>query len=100
PQVLQTERLNPDQVLDYYVRAPSGAVVSASTVAKLTNEIVPQSINRFQQLNSATISGASGMSQGEALQFLRDALTEVAPSGYQIDYSGLSRQFVQESGGF
>jgi multidrug efflux pump len=61
---------------------------------------VPQSISRFQQLNSATISGASGMSQGEALQFLRDALQEVAPSGYQIDYSGQSRQFVQESGGF
>jgi multidrug efflux pump len=100
PQVLQADRLNPDQVLDYYLRAPDGSVIPAATVASLKNEVVPRSISHFQQLNSATISGASGMSQGEALQFLRDALHEVAPSGYSIDYAGQSRQFVQESGGF
>jgi multidrug efflux pump len=100
PQVLQVDRLNPDQVLDYYVRAPDGSVISAATVASLKNDVVPQSINRFQQLNSATISGASGMSQGEALQFLRDALAEAAPSGYSVDFAGQSRQFVQEAGGF
>ena len=100
PQVQQVDRLNPDQVLDYYVRAPNGSVIPASTLASLKNQVVPESINRFQQLNSATISGASGMSQGEALKFLRDTLAQVAPSGYQMDYSGQSRQFVQESGGF
>ena len=99
PQVLQADRLNPDQVLDYYVRAPDGSVIPASTVASLKNHVVPRSINRFQQLNSSTISGASGMSQGEALKFFKDALAEVAPSGYSLDYSGQSRQFVQESGG-
>lgn len=100
PQVKQIDRLNPDQVLDYYLRAPDGSVIPASTVASLKSEVVPRSINHFQQLNSTTISGASGMSQGDALQFLRSALQEVAPSGYQIDYAGQSRQFVQESGGF
>jgi multidrug efflux pump len=40
------------------------------------------------------------MPQGEALQFFKDALAEVAPSGYSLDYAGQSRQFVQESGGF
>ena len=100
PQVLQADRLNPDQVLDYYVRAPDGAVMPAGTVASLKREIVPQSINRFQQLNSATISAASQMSQGEALQYFRDVLAQVAPSGYLLDYVGQSRQFVQEAGGF
>jgi multidrug efflux pump len=100
PQVLQVDRLNPDQVLDYYVRTPNGTVFPAGTVASIKSKTVPQSINRFQQLNSATISGATGMSQGEALKFFRDTLNEVAPSGYSLDYSGQSRQFVQESGGF
>jgi multidrug efflux pump len=100
PQVLQTDRLNPNQVLDYYVRTPTGTVFPASTVASLKSRTVPQSLNRFQQLNSATISGATQMSQGEALKFFRDTLAEVAPSGYSLDYSGQSRQFVQESGGF
>jgi multidrug efflux pump len=100
PQVLQADRLNPDQVLDYYVRAPGGSVIPAGTLASLKKQVVPESINRFQQLNSATLSGATGMAQGEALKFLRDSLAEVAPTGYHLDYSGQSRQFVQESGGF
>ncbi|MPW18794.1 MMPL family transporter [Paraburkholderia sp. CNPSo 3157] len=102
PQVLQTDRLNPSQVLDYYLRTPDGSVIPASTVTRLKQTIVPESINHFQQLNSATISGvlAPGISQGEVLDFLRKATTDVAPTGYTADYSGLSRQFVQESGGF
>jgi multidrug efflux pump len=100
PQVLQADRLNPAQVLDYYISTPGGALIPAATVAKIKNEVVPESLNRFQQLNSATISGVSGMSQGDALQFLRDAVHEVAPSGYSVDYAGQSRQFMQESGGF
>jgi len=100
PQVLQVDRLNPDQVLDYYLRVPGGSIIQAGTVAKVTHQVVPQSLNRFQQLNSATISGVSGMSQGDALAYLRDLVHEVAPSGYNVDYAGQSRQFVHESGGF
>ena len=102
PQVQQVDRLNPDQVLDYYIRTPGGKVIPASTVATLRHQVVPQSINHFQQLNSATISGvtAPGVSQGQVLTFLRDAVQEAAPSGYSVDYAGPSRQFMQESGGF
>jgi multidrug efflux pump len=100
PQVLQVDRLNPDQVLDYYIRAPSGATFPASTVAHIKYSVVPESINRFQQLNSVTIGGVSGMAQGDILKFLKDATHQVAPSGYSVDYAGESRQFVQESGGF
>ena len=102
PQVLQKDRLNPDQVLDYYVRTPSGAVVAASTMASLKQAVVPESIAHFQQLNSATISGVynPAKSQAEVLQFMNDTLREVAPLGYTSDYSGVSRQYTQESGGF
>lgn len=102
PQVLQKDRLNPDQVLDYYIRTPSGAVVSAATVATLEHDVVPRSIAHFQQLNSATLSGVynPAKSQEEVLKFMNAALNEVAPSGYTSDYSGVSRQYVQESGGF
>ena len=100
PQVLQVDRLNPSQVLNYYIRVPDGSVIPASTVAKITHQVVPQSLNRFQQLNAATISGVSGMSQGEALTYLRDLVHQVAPTGYNVDYAGQSRQFMKESGGF
>ena len=100
PQVQQTDRLNAAEVLDYHLKTPGGDLIAASTVAHLEHEVVPESISHFQQLNSVTISGVSGQSQGEVLAFLRNALSEVAPSGYSADYSGLSRQFMQESGGF
>ena len=100
PQVLQVDRLNPSQVLDYYIKTPGGSVIPASTIADIKHSVVPESINRFQQLNSVTISGVSGASQGEVLQYLRDTVQEIAPAGYTVDYSGLSRQFMHESGGF
>jgi len=100
PQVLQTNRLNPSQVLNYYVKTPAAGLIPLSTVASIQYEVVPESITRFQQQNSVTISAVAGVSQGDALQYLRDTLHEVAPSGYGVDYAGQSRQFVQESGGF
>ena len=66
-------------------------------MASSRTQVVPRSLNRFQQLNSATISGVSGMSQGEALAYLRDLVHEVAPTGYNVDYSGQSRQFMNRN---
>ncbi len=102
PQVKQVDRLNPDQILDYYIRTPSGAMIQARTIASIKQRVVPQSINHFQQLNSATISGVSTpfISQADVLEFMRQALKEVAPNGYTMDYAGPSRQFMAESGGF
>src|SRR5262249_1103980 len=102
PQVLQVDRLNPAQVLDYYVRTPSGSLLPAGTLGHLETKVVPETIAHFQQLNSVTIGAVPTpfVSQGEALQFLRDTTREVASSAYGIDYSGQSRQFVKESAGF
>jgi len=100
PQVLQKDRLNPDQVLDYYVRASDGTLMPARTVANIKTTTVPESINHFQQLNSATLGGVPAVSQDQALKFLRDALKEAAPAGYTVDYGGESRQFILGSGSF
>ncbi|MBJ7379632.1 MAG: efflux RND transporter permease subunit [Polynucleobacter sp.] len=102
PQTKQVDRLNSDQILDYYIRTPSGAMVQARTFASIQNKVVPQAINRFQQLNSATIIGVSTpfVSQDKVLSFLAESVKEAAPSGYSIDYAGPSRQFMNESGGF
>jgi len=63
---------------------------------------VPESLNHFQQLNSATIQGVAmpGVAQGDALAFLQDLATRVLPRDYSVDYGGLSRQYVQETSGF
>jgi multidrug efflux pump len=100
PQVLQVDRLNPSNVLDFYIKTPNAGLIPASTVAHLEYTVQPEAITRFQQLNSVTISGVPAGSQGDTLKYLQDTLKEVAPTGYNADYSGQSRLFHNESGGF
>jgi multidrug efflux pump len=101
PQVEQRFRLNPDQLQHYYVRTSGGSMVPLSTVVKLTNTVKPETINHFQQANSATIQGVAMpfVAQGDALQHLKELAQRTLPAGYSFDYAGPSRQFVQESGG-
>ena len=102
PQVQQSSRQNIDQILDYHIKAGDGTTVPLSTVASIATKAIPQSLNHFQQLNSATIQGVAfpGVSQAEALQTLKELAQRTLPQGYSIDYGGASRQFIQESGGF
>ena len=102
PQVLQVNRLNSDQILNQMIRTPSGNLVQARNIAHIEKRIVPSSINHFQQLNSATISGVKTpfVSEAEVIDFIKNAVKEAGPVGYSVDYAGPSRQFVKESGGF
>ncbi len=99
PQVQQAYRLNTAQLGDYYIRSANGSAVPLSTLAHITNKTVPETLNHFQQLNSATISGVPfpGVTVGEALQHLKELAAQTLPQGYAVDYAGQSRQFVQES---
>jgi multidrug efflux pump len=102
PQVQQRHRLNPSQILNYYIRTASGASVPLSTIAHITTQTEPESINHFQQLNSATIQGvvAPGVTMGEAMTFMNSLAARTLPAGYSVDYGGEFRQLKQESGGF
>jgi multidrug efflux pump len=102
PQVQQRYRLNTQQLLDYYIRTGDGTAVPLSTIASISTTTVPESLNHFQQLNSAAILGVTmpGVAQGDALDFLKNLSATTLPQGYSIDYGGLSRQYVQETSGF
>lgn len=102
PQVQRRFRLNTDQLLNYYVATVAGIPVPLAAIATITNKTVPETLNHFQQVNSATIQGvaAAGVAQADALEFLTGLADRTLPAGYTIDYGGLSRQYVQESTGF
>jgi len=99
PQVMQRYRLNADQLEHYYITTASGMRIPVSTIVTLKTIVVPESLNHFQQLNSATVSAVPvpGVTLGEALGKLQELSREVLPQGYSIDYSGQSRQYVKES---
>ena len=102
PQVQQRFRLNAQQLLDYHIRTADGSLVPLSTVATVSSKTVPESLNHFQQLNSATIQGVAmpGVSQGDALAYLQSLAARTLPRDYSVDYGGLSRQYIQETSGF
>ncbi len=99
PQVQQRYRLNPDQLKNYYIRSAGGKSISLSTIAHIETSVVPESLNHFQQQNAATISGVAfpGVTQGQALDYLKQLAAKTLPQGYSINYAGQSRQFMQES---
>jgi multidrug efflux pump len=102
PQVQQVDRLNTDQILNYYIKTADGTAVPLSTVAKIETHAIPESLNHFQQLNAATVQGvvAPGVAQADALHYLDDLAKRTLPMGYSVDYGGQMRQYVQESSGF
>jgi multidrug efflux pump len=99
PQVEQRYRLNANQLQNYYIRTASGAAIPLSTVAHLENQVVPESLNHFQQQNSATITAVPlpGVTEGDALEALRGLAAKILPEGYRVDFAGATRQQVQES---
>ena len=98
PQVTRTERLNQNQLLNYYITTANGSSVALSTIATVKTTVQPESLNHFQQLNSATISAVPfpGVTVGDALNTLQTLGKQVLPQGYSVDYAGQSRQFFQE----
>ncbi len=98
PQVQRSDRLNAEQLGNYYTRTRTGELIPMSTVISLEHTVQPQSLKRFQQLNSVVISAVPrpGVTLGEAIGILDQAAAEVLPQGYSVDYSGQARQFKNE----
>lgn len=98
PQMQRIDRWNDSDILNYYFTTRDGASLPLSTIVSLKREVVPESINHFQQLNSATISAvpAPGVSMGDALTAMQTIAKQLLPAGYSIDYAAQSRQYIQE----
>jgi multidrug efflux pump len=97
PEAKRGSRLNVDQLKNFYVSAANGKLVQLSTFATLKTTTEPRSLNRFQQLNSASIQGAipPGVTDDQALKVLEDAAKDL-PKGFTVDYGGSSRQLRVE----
>ena len=98
PQMKRENRINTEELLDYYIKNVGGSPLSLKTVATLKRQIVPESLNHFQQLNSATISAVAfpSVSMEKALSTFATIAKDVLPQGYTIDYASQSRQFIKE----
>lgn len=97
-QVPQEYRDDPERLGDIYLRARSGDLVPLWAVADISTVVAPQSVEQFNQLNSATLTALPmiGTSTGDGLAALEDIARAELPDGFFIDYVGQSRLEMAE----
>jgi len=95
-----SDRVNPVDLNRIHLRDLGGDMIPLSAVATIERTLVSQSLTRFAQERSTTISAApgGGLSVTESLDQLKALALEVMPNGYALDYAGSTRQQEQSSG--
>ncbi|SFZ90482.1 hydrophobic/amphiphilic exporter-1, HAE1 family [Flaviramulus basaltis] len=92
-QSLPEDRADVDALNSMYVRTDSGEMTPINQFVTLKRVYGPQSVTRFNLLNSATLSGATnpGFSTGDAIRVIEEEVAKL-PSNYSVAYSGLTRE--------
>jgi multidrug efflux pump len=94
-QVPRAQRLTPDSLGQFYVKAGSGQLVPLSTIAHVDMRPEANRLPQFNQMNAVTLSAvlAPGVTMGEAVKFLE---SQPLPPGATVDWLSDSRQYVKE----
>lgn len=87
-------RDDPEDIGGLYVRNDQNEMVPMSALADVSAELGPESLDRYNQFLSATISGspAPGYSSGQALEAMEELAADNLPEGYGYEWSGASYQ--------
>lgn len=93
-----SERRDPSDLTDLYVRTPQGEMVQLSNLVSVTETVAPRELNHFDKVKAVKFQTqlAPGYSQGEALTYLENSLKEIAPDA-SFDFTGPSREFKNSS---
>jgi multidrug efflux pump len=98
PQVDQPSRSDIGKLGNYYLHTASGDQIPLSSIVKIETGVEPSKRTQFQQLNSLTINGlmVPGVALGDAMEYLETEAKTIFPRGFTWDYTGASRQYVQQ----
>ena len=93
-QVEDDSRRTPGDLSSIFVRGGDDTMIQLQNLATVTETVAAKELNHFNKLRAATVSVglAPGYSMGEALEWMENALREVAPTAL-YDLSGQSREF-------
>ncbi len=89
-------RTEPKNVLEMYVKNDRGEMVPLNTFAKIDRVFGPDQITRYNMYNAVMINGDAnpGYSSGQAIEALQRVGQNVLPKGFQIEWSGMTREQV------
>ena len=77
-----------------FVKSSSGTMIPLDTLLKPKIGTAPSIISRFNAARSVTIQGSAGQgySSGQAMNVMEEVVRAQAPSGFNIEWSGQSRE--------
>lgn len=89
------DRASPAALSTIYVRSTKGEMIQLSNVVKVSEDVAPKDLRRFNQMRAVTLSAnlAPGYSLGDGIAFLEQAAREILPDNMQTDLAGQSREF-------
>jgi multidrug efflux pump len=98
PQLDRQYRTNVQQLDQIYLKSMSNNLVPLSSIATYTHQVAPNSLTRFNQLNSATVSAllVPGQTMGSAIAYLKAQANKALPANVSYDFAGQSRDYVKE----
>lgn len=93
-------RMNPDDVFRFYAKSDRGQMVPFSSFLTMERVYGPSQITRYNMFTSALITGegSPGTSSGEVIQTVEEIAKDYLPRGYDIEWSGVTRE-EKETGG-
>ncbi|ASG68763.1 multidrug transporter AcrB [Francisella halioticida] len=102
PQLARNEMLTQEQLGSIFIRSDDSSdlfnsEVPLSALMTFKTKGQPLTQNTFQQLNSATISAvmAPGVTQGQAVDYVKNVVRDQLPAGFSYNFSGSARQYVE-----
>lgn len=100
PQAKEEFRLTPEAINSLYVRTSSGEEIPLSTVVTLEEEVEPNKLYQFNQLNSAMFQAIPlpGVTLDAVVDYLVQYSKTQFPPGFSYTWQGETRQYVEESG--
>lgn len=93
-------RMDPDDVYRLYAKNKDGNMVPYSNFLTMERVFGPSQITRYNMFTSSLITGEAeaGVSSGEVIEAVEEIARESLPRGYEIEWSGVSRE-EKDSGG-
>ena len=90
-------RAQPSDLMRYYARADTGAMVPLGAVVSVSETTAPSVISHFNLIRSAQITGATlpGVTSGQAIRLMEQIAGETLPGGFRYAWSGQSLQEIR-----
>ncbi|MCA3437668.1 MAG: efflux RND transporter permease subunit [Rhodobacter sp.] len=96
----ESDRATVDDIARIHVRSNTGQMVAVGAVARAEYAVGPLSLQRYNNVRSATISGtpSAGASTGQALAAMEAVSARVLPDGYTFEWTGTALEEKKAAG--